>query len=312
MKPFLPPEAAGGTLSLLLFLCSAQAVMKALDLYQSAVSRLRAAEIEDAEIEASLLLGHLLNLSRAQVFLHEEPLPEALVADFENFLGRRLAREPLAYILGEQEFWSLPFYVNSHVLIPRPETELLLEIILQVLKGEEQEMLTGRVLDMGTGSGVIAIVLALELPGAVVTSLDISYAAQAVARKNAERHGVLERVSFISSDWLAAVRRTPLFDLVVTNPPYVARESFADLQPEVSRFEPRLALDGGQGGADVISRFAGEVAAVLKPGGRFFMEIGADQSQFVMDLFSSFAAFDGLTVYEDYAGLPRIFHARRS
>lgn len=285
--------------------------MKALDLYQSGVSRLRQADIEDAEIEASLLLGHLLNLSRARVFLHDEQLPDSVMQDFEQHLSRRLTREPLAYILGEQEFWSLPFYVNNDVLIPRPETELLLEIVLQVLKGGEQE-LSGRVLDMGTGSGVIPIVLALELPRAFVCSLDISYAAQAVARKNAARHNVLDRVSFISSDWLAGIRRRPLFDLVVTNPPYVARESLAGLQPEVSLFEPRLALDGGHGGGEVIARFAGGVAAVLKPGGRFFMEIGADQSLFVMDLFSSFSAFDELTVYEDYAGLPRIFHARRS
>jgi release factor glutamine methyltransferase len=285
--------------------------MKALDLYQSGVRRLSQANIDDAEIESSLLLGHLLNLSRAGVFLHDEQLPDSVTHDFEQYLSRRLTREPLAYILGEQEFWSLPFYVNKDVLIPRPETELLLEIVLQVLKGEGQE-LSGRLLDMGTGSGVIAIVLALELPEAFVCSLDISSAAQAVARKNAARHGVLDRVSFISSDWLAGIRKMPLFDLVVTNPPYVARETFAHLQPEVSRFEPRLALDGGQGGGEVIGRFAGEVAAVLKPGGRFFMEIGADQSHFVMDLFSSFSEFDGLTVYEDYAGLPRIFHARRS
>lgn len=288
-----------------------QTVMKALDLYQSGVKRLREADIEDAEIEASLLLGHLLNLSRAQVFIHDEQLPDSVIDDFEHHLSRRLTREPLAYILGEQEFWSLPFYVNNDVLIPRPETELLLEIALQVLQGEEQD-LSGRVLDMGTGSGAIAIVLARELPQAFVCTLDISYAAQVVARKNAERHGVLDRVSFISSDWLAGIRKTPLFDLVVTNPPYVARESFDGLQPEVSLFEPRIALDGGQGGVDVISRFAGDVSAVLKPGGRFFMEIGADQSHFVMDLFSSFSEFDGLTVYEDYAGLPRIFHARRS
>lgn len=286
-------------------------VMKALELYQSGVSRLKEADIEDAEIESSLLLGHLLNLSRAKIFLHEEQLADSVIQDFEHYLSRRLTREPLSYILGEQEFWSLPFYVNRDVLIPRPETELLLEIVLQVLKGEEQE-LSDRVLDMGTGSGVIPIVIALELPQALVCTLDISYAAQVVARKNAARHGVQDRVSFITSDWLAGIRRTPLFDLVVTNPPYVARESFESLQPEVSLFEPRLALDGGPEGKEVISRFAGDVAAVLKPGGRFFMEIGADQSHFVMDLFSSFPEFDGLTVYEDYAGLPRIFHARRS
>jgi release factor glutamine methyltransferase len=286
--------------------------MKALQLYRLGAKRLQQADIEDAELESALLVGHLLQLSRAQVFLDESEVSDGIVQRFEQALSRRLNREPLAYILGEQEFWSLPFYVNSNVLIPRPETELLLETALQALRGEGRDPASVRVLDMGTGSGVIAIVLALELPDALVSTLDISLAAQLVARKNAERHGVLSRIAFITSDWLAAIRRQPLFDLVVTNPPYVARESFAALQPEVSRFEPRLALDGGRNGVDVMCRFAGDLAVVLRPGGHFLMEIGADQSHFVTDLFSSFSEFTGLTVYEDYAGLPRIFHARRS
>ena len=285
--------------------------MKARQLYQLGAERLRQADIEDAELESSLLVGHLLHLSRAQVFLDETEVADEIMRSFEQALSRRLNREPLAYILGEQEFWSLPFYVNSNVLIPRPETELLLETALQVLRGETRDLSRVRILDMGTGSGVIPIVLALELPGSLVSTLDISLAAQLVARKNAERHGVLSRISFITSDWLAAIRRRPLFDLLVTNPPYVARESFTGLQPEVSRFEPRLALDGGRAGVDVLCRFAGDLSAVLRPGGHFLMEIGADQSHFVMDLFSSFPEFTGLAVYEDYAGLPRIFHARR-
>lgn len=285
--------------------------MKTLDLYQSGVKRLNQADVPDAEIEVSLLLGHLLNLSRTQVFLHEDELPAATVQSFEAFLARRLRREPLAYILEEQEFWSLPFYVNKDVLIPRPETELLLEIVLQVLEGEGQEF-SGSVLDMGTGSGVISVVLALELDQAHVASIDLSFAAQKIARKNIQTHGVADRVSLINSDWLAAIRPQPLFDLIVANPPYVAHETFGDLQPEVSQFEPRLALDGGVRGEEAIASFAAGLPVILKTGGRFFMEIGADQSEFVMDLFSSFAEFDGLTVYEDYAGLPRIFHARRS
>jgi release factor glutamine methyltransferase len=286
--------------------------MKALHLYQSGVKRLKDADIVDAELESSVLLGHLLHLTRAEVFLHEMEVPDEISQNFEQALNRRLTREPLAYILGEQEFWSLPFYVNNNVLIPRPETELLLETVLRFLRAEGRDRSSCRILDMGTGSGVMAIVLALELPEALVSTLDISLPAQLVARKNAKRHGVMNRISFITSDWLAAIRSKPFFDLVVTNPPYVARESFAGLQPEVSRFEPRLALDGGQGGVDVLCRFAGELSAVLQPGGHFFMEIGADQANFVMDLFSSFPEFVGLIVYDDYAGLPRIFHARRS
>ncbi|MCB2181086.1 MAG: peptide chain release factor N(5)-glutamine methyltransferase [Desulfobulbaceae bacterium] len=285
--------------------------MKALDLYQSGLQRLKEADVPDAEIESSLLVGHLLNLSRAQVFLHEEELSANLIDTFEENLARRLQREPLAYILEEQEFWSLPFFVNKDVLVPRPETELLLEIALQVLKGEGQE-LRGSLLDMGTGSGVISIVLALELPEFHVYSLDLSIAAQAVAKKNAERHGVADRIAFINSHWLSALRSQPNFELIVSNPPYVARESFEGLEPEVSHFEPRLALDGGKKGVEEIQSFATEISSVLKLGGRFFMEIGADQGDFVMDLFSGFPEFDSLCVYEDYAGLPRIFHARRS
>lgn len=286
--------------------------MKAHDLYQHGIHRLKEAGIPDPEIESSLLVGHLLDLSRTQVLLHEKEVPDSVSERFTVYLERRLQREPLAYILEEQEFWSLPFYVNSDVLIPRPETEFLLEIVLQVIKGDGRKMTDLSLLDMGTGSGVIPIVLALELAGASVSSLDISRAAQVVARRNALRHGVAEKISFINADWLSAIRPIPFFDLVISNPPYVARETFATLQPEVSRFEPRLALDGGEKGMEVIAGFAGQVADVLKTGGRFFMEIGADQGSLVMDLFSSFSQFDGLTVYEDYAGLPRIFHARRS
>ncbi len=286
--------------------------MKALDLYQSAVNRLKEADVPDVEIEASLLLGHVLGLSRTQVFLHEEELPPSQIQKFEAFLSRRLSREPLSYILEEQEFWSLPFAVCKDVLIPRPETEILLEIALQVVAAGEGQEFSGTVLDMGTGSGVIAIVLALELPKSQVCSLDISLAAQKVAMANAKRHGVSDRLSFVNSDWLGGIRLTPQFDLVVTNPPYVARETFEDLQPEVVGFEPHLALDGGLRGEEEITVFAGDLSKIIKPGGRFFMEIGADQAEFVMDLFGAFPEFDGLSIYEDYAGLPRIFHARRS
>lgn len=284
--------------------------MKALDLYQSAFNRLKEADVPDVEIEASLLLGHLLDLSRAQVFLYEDELTPIQIQKFEALLSRRLKREPLAYLLEEQEFWSLPFKVNKDVLIPRPETELLLEIALQVVAADVREFF-GTVLDMGTGSGVIAIVLALELPKSHVCSLDVSLDAQEVARTNAKLHEVSERVSFVNSDWLGGIRLAPIFDLVVTNPPYVARETFGDLQPEVGRFEPHLALDGGLRGEEEIVSFVGDVSQVIKPGGRFFMEIGADQSEFVMELFSSFPEFDGLAIYNDYAGLPRIFHARK-
>jgi release factor glutamine methyltransferase len=288
--------------------------MKALDLYQSSLRRLKEQQVPDAEIEASLLLGHVLNLTRAQLFLSEDPIAPSLIKEHEKLLARRLLREPLAYILGEHEFWSLPFYVNKDVLIPRPETEILLEIVLQVLQGDGYDITSEpfQILDMGSGSGVIAIVLALELQKSQIFSIDFSFAAQRVAHRNAERHDVSDRVQFINSRWLDGLQPKPLFDLVVTNPPYVAQETFADLQPEIVDFEPRLALDGGEDGMEQIRDFAPLVADVLKPDGRFFMEIGADQGEMVMELFDSFGSFDSLVVYDDYAGLPRIFHARRA
>jgi release factor glutamine methyltransferase len=288
--------------------------MKALDLYQSSLRRLKEEQVPDAEIEASLILGHVLNLTRAQLFLSEDTIAQSLVKEHEKLLSRRLKREPLAYILGEHEFWSLPFYVNTDVLIPRPETEILLEIILQVLQGDDNDVHseTFQILDMGSGSGVIAVVLAIELQKSQVYSLDISFAAQKVAAQNAKRHEVDDRVHFINSKWLDGIGLKPTFDLIVSNPPYVAAETFVDLQPEIVNYEPRLALDGGAKGMEQIEMFAPLIADILNPEGRFFMEIGADQGELVMDLFDSLGSFESLVVYDDYAGLPRIFHARKA
>jgi len=287
--------------------------MKTLDLYRNSLRRLKEQEVPDAEIEASLLLGHVLNLSRAQLFLSENDIAPNLIAAHEKLLSRRLRREPFAYIVGEQEFWSLPFFVNKDVLIPRPETEILLEVVLQVLPGDDNvsESESFQVLDMGTGSGVIAVVLAKELSHSRVYSLDISLNAQKIALKNAIRHDVDDRIHLINSNWLGGLRLKPFFDLIVANPPYVAHDTFPELQQEVQQYEPRIALDGGEKGMEQIHLFAPHLAAVLKPSGRFFMEIGADQGELVMDLFDSQGSFDSLAVYDDYAGLPRIFHAQR-
>jgi release factor glutamine methyltransferase len=287
--------------------------MKALDLYQNSLRLLKEQEVPDAEIEASLLLGHVLNLSRAQLFLSENDIAPNLIVAHEKLLSRRLLREPFAYIVGEQEFWSLPFSVSENVLIPRPETEVLLEVVLQVLQGDDNDIESEsfQVLDMGTGSGVIAIVLAKELCRSSIYSLDISLDAQKLALKNTIRHDVDARVHLINSNWLDGLRLTPFFDLIVANPPYVAHDAFPELQQEVQQYEPRIALDGGEKGMEQIRLFAPKLTSVLKPSGRFFMEIGADQGELVMDLFDSLGTFDSLAVYDDYAGLPRIFHAQR-
>jgi release factor glutamine methyltransferase len=279
------------------------------ELYRETVQRLQAGGIEEAEIEAALLLGRLLGLSRSQLVLAgEQPVSAATTRNWEELLTRRLGREPLAYILGEWEFWSLPFEVTPAVLIPRPETELLLETALEALKAGPG---TVRLLDLGAGSGIIPVVLARELPQAAVYSLDCSCAALAVAARNARRNGVAGRVRFIASDWLQGIRRHPSFDAVISNPPYIDCGALADLQPEVRDFEPHLALDGGRNGLDVIAHLGREIAGVLKPGGRLFMEIGFDQGETAADIFKAAGDYRDIRVRRDYAGHPRILEARK-
>jgi len=283
--------------------------MRVAEIYRDAVARLTAANIPDAPIDASLLLCHLLKTNRTQLFLEgERQLSPAQAEKFEQFLARRLQREPLAYILGEQEFWSLPFYVSPDVLIPRPETEELIEHALAAVRGHG---LVGPILELGTGSGVIAIVLALEIPGAMVYTLDRSFEALQVAAVNVRSHDIGNRVQLINSDWLAGLRLEARFGLVVSNPPYIAREVMHSLQPEVKGFEPHAALDGGAKGVEGIEAMTGKLSRILKSGGWFFMEIGFDQEEHVLQLFDSYEEYDSLKVYRDYAGQPRIFQARR-
>ena len=298
--------------------CYPEKYVKIKTLFYNTVLRLRHADIPEPELEASLLLSHVLEIDRTALLLGgEQSLNEAQYAAFKEYIARRLAREPLAYITGEKEFWSLPFRVTGDVLIPRPETEVLVARALQAIKGSGGSKT--RILDLGTGSGIIAIVAALEVEAASITAVDRSYKALQVAVHNAKNHKVAEKIHFINSDWLAGLSAKAVFDLIVVNPPYVAREILAEpagsavgsLQPEVVNFEPWLALDGGDQGLDEIRRIAEEMLSVLKRAGWFFMEIGADQGEAVSAIFEGMAAYEALAVHVDYAGLPRVFQGRK-
>jgi len=285
--------------------------MTIFDLYSLTKQRLRAAEIRDHELEAEILLGHVLGLERAQLFLAaRQEVGNELCLRLEQFLTKRLNREPLAYIFGEQEFWSLSFHVGSAVLIPRPETELLLETALTAVRA--QPAFAGPVLDLGTGSGVIAVVLARELPEVEVYGVDRSYPALEVARANVQRHGVAGQVHLVNSSWLECFALLPVFELLVSNPPYIAAETLPFLQPEVRSHEPRMALDGGKSGLEAIAAIAASAFRVLRPGAGIFLEIGADQGQAVLNIFHAAGHYEGLRVHTDYAGLPRIFEAKRA
>jgi release factor glutamine methyltransferase len=281
------------------------------DLLHLGASRLERAGIDNAEVDAGLLLGHCLGKSRTELYLMaSEKLSEVGEAEFLDLLQQRERRIPLAYILGVQEFWSLDFAVNPAVLIPRPETELLLEKGIALWKENSGG---GCVLDLCCGSGVIAVVLAKEL-GIPVLAVDISMDALCVARKNAERHGVSHLISFVQADLLSAFSPLPCFSLVLSNPPYVSREALQEgLQPEVGNFEPHLALDGGNKGLEIIKKMREELRSRLLPGAHLLIEIGEEQGDDICSLFGNRKQekgfFSRLTVEKDYGGHDRIFYA---
>jgi release factor glutamine methyltransferase len=283
------------------------------ELLHDACLKLGNAGVDTPEIDAALILGHCLGKSRTALYLMaEDELDSENANHFSKLLRLREQREPLAYILGTQEFWSLDFLVSPDVLIPRPETELLVERGISLWK--ENPDSTGIILDLCTGSGVIAIVLAKEL-GQPVVAVDLSMDALQVARKNAKLHDVSHLVSFVQSDLLSAIRPVPCFSLVLSNPPYVSIQELSQgLQPEVDRYEPHLALDGGDKGLEIIQKICDQLLPELLPGANLLMEIGAEQGDDVLSLFAAKEAnseiFAELRIEKDYSKHDRIFHAK--
>jgi release factor glutamine methyltransferase len=225
---------------------------------------------------------------------------------FCALVARRAAGEPLQYLLGEWEFLGRTFHVDPRALIPRGETEGIVEAALLAAPGAR------RILDLGTGSGVLAVTLALERPGASIVALDRSPDALALARENALRHGVAKQVSFLASDWLSALRPSALFPLAVANPPYVPVREEPHLDKTVSEHEPPLALYGGEDGLDPLRRLLRELPAFLAPGAPFVFEFGYGQARDVSDLVEASGAFVLGAVRLDAAGIPRTATALRT
>ena len=273
---------------------------------KEAAAALAQAGVEDSALEAELLLRHCLSLSRSGLFLrqHEEMPPEQ-AARLHAFLARRCQREPLQHIIGSCEFWGMDFLVSPAVLIPRPETEFLLERVLSTLTQKPR-----RVLDLCTGSGIIAAVLAKELPEADVTASDCSVDALAVAQANLHRHGLEDRVSLLCADLLAVFRPEPLFDLIVSNPPYIKAGDIPSLQPEVRDWEPHLALSGGPSGMEAVERICAGAAKLLLPGGWLFLEIGADIAAETEAALRGEGVYEQVKVLPDWAGRPRVTQGR--
>jgi release factor glutamine methyltransferase len=275
------------------------------DLLAQIAARLAAAAIENARSEAWLLLAAATGRARVELIAGA---PETLTAEhqarLEELVRRRRAREPLAYILGEKEFWSLPFEVSRAVLIPRPETETVVEAVLAQVAERDRPL---RLLDLGVGSGCLLLALLSELPQAIGIGVDDSCAALALARRNAERLGLAGRADFRQGHWGAGIRER--FDVIVSNPPYVAERDWDGLQPEIREFEPKAALVAGPDGLAAYRTLAPACARLLARGGVCALEIGFAQGDAVAPL----VAAQGLLVTErrrDLAGIERCLVAR--
>ena len=275
--------------------------------------QLRQAGVPEARREAGSLLAHILSRDRSFILSHADDLvAEPQIAQLQEFLTRRSRGEPLQYITGLQEFYGLDFEVGPGVLIPRPETELLIETALKLVANSAPF-----ICDVGTGSGCIAITLLHELPAAAGTralAIDVSPAALTVAARNARRHSVSERIEFLASDCFAALAagdaRHSGFDLIVSNPPYVADAEVAGLQVEVRDFEPRRALTAGPDGLAIIRRLLRDASSFLKPGGHFLFEIGFGQATAVEQLIDQ-DRWELLGIHADLQGIPRTVALRR-
>jgi release factor glutamine methyltransferase len=267
----------------------------------------RPAGIEEAETDARVLVGYALRLDRSKLIAQSDRFLEAREIDAISALAaRRLKHEPVSRILGKKEFWSLGLTVTPDVLVPRPETETVIEVALDFVVRGGLRMEKLRILDIGTGSGALLLALLHELPNATGTGTDTSKTATQVARDNAASLGFGPRCSFIVCDIASDVQGQ--FDLIVSNPPYIARADIASLPPEVRDYDPIMALDGGDDGLAAYRAIAADAKRLLAAGGRLYVELGKGQEAAVRGLFGQ----AGLTVgaaRKDLAGIPRVLGA---
>ncbi len=284
-------------------------------LLTEARAQLQAAGVDSAALEARLLLAHALNAAPESLLAKpEQTVSEDQEARFREALGRRLNREPLFYITGEREFYGLPFYVDARALIPRPETELLVEegIATVAGMGEAHENGAGLLIaDIGTGSGCIVVATATVLTGTRFIATDISAEAVEVAHANAERHGVSDRITFGVGDLLEPLPEP--VDIIIANPPYIPAENLVELQAEIRDHEPRVAVDGGDGGMTIAERLVRSAPGYLKLGGLLLMEVGYGQAPLMVDVAKEvFPPGTEVDMALDLAGIPRVVRVQLS
>ena len=271
----------------------------------------RLASAANPEAEAEELLGRLLDLRRADLYLERgHTLTEAEWERLESWLGRRNAGEPIQYITGRAAFRDLDLSVDRSVLIPRPETEGLVEAVLRVLRAEAPRWTAPRVLDLGTGSGAVALAIASECPAARVTATDASVAALEVARANAAALGLESRVEFLHGNWFAAIGAEDRFEVVLSNPPYVATGEWKDLPQEVRAFEPHVALFSGPSGLEAQREIVDEAPRHLVADGLLALELAEQRAEEVAGWFAGAHEWSEVALHDDLAGRPRVLLAR--
>ena len=263
---------------------------------RQSISELRAVT-DHPRLEAELLLTYVLGIPRAMLLAHpEQPMSAQQLRHYSECIHQRVSDHPLPYIIGSTEFYGLTFGVTPEVLIPRPDTEILVDLAI--------ERAPSTIIDVGTGAGCIAVALAIHLPDAQITAIEISPAALAIAHDNTQRHGVADRVQLIVGDVLSP--RPGLVDMIVSNPPYVLSSEMPDLPVSVRDHEPQIALDGGMDGLTVIRRLMNQAPAVLQPGGSLLIEIGANQGDVARSLARTVFPAARVQVHPDLAGRDRV------
>jgi release factor glutamine methyltransferase len=275
------------------------------------VRQLESAAVPSAPLAAELLFMHVLDRERTFLYAHpEQPITPAQAEAFFSLIKKRAAGTPTQYLTGKQEFWGMDFEVTPDVLIPRPETEHIIEVAVSRI-GEPRRNNPLRIADVGTGSGCIAVALAKEFPHANIFATDISPAALAVAKRNASRHNFATRITFHECDLLDGIPQHPSFDIIVSNPPYVARKDAATLRIDVREHEPEIALFAGEDGMAIYPLLIAQAAEHLTEGGLLVLELGAGLFEPVSDLLEARSGWTRVSATQDLAGIPRVIASAR-
>lgn len=283
-----------------------------LKLLQWTTSYFRSRDIENPRASAEILLAHALHKERIDLYLcYDQPLSGEELERYKALIKKRIKREPDAYITGTKEFWSMELAVGPDVLIPRPETECLVEAVHSILSKVSSKA-SLRILELGTGSGAITLALVSQMPGHVYFATDCSIEAVRLAKRNAVRHHFDDKVHFLCADWLAPFcLNNALFDVIVSNPPYIKTGSINDLQPEIYKYEPVIALDGGQDGLDSLRRIINSAHRYLNKDGWLFLEIGFDQKDRVGNVITECGRYSQVVFSKDYSECDRVVSMRK-